>query len=86
MSGDAGSNPGCDFGIGCQTVPTTYRSKKPEQDQHRSEKLGAAEAHNGTAKGLTTSVADLYHLNLQAPLDAFGFKKFDDGCVLILTA
>jgi hypothetical protein len=34
---------------------------------HRSEKLGASGAHNGTAKGLTTSVADLHHLILHAP-------------------
>jgi len=38
---------------GCQTVLTTHQSKRPEQDLHRSEKLGAAEAHNGTEKGLT---------------------------------
>jgi hypothetical protein len=56
------------FGInGCQTVLTTHQSKKPEQDLHRSEKLGAAEAHIGTVKGLTTSVADLHHLILHAP-------------------
>ncbi len=61
MSGDAGIGPRTvstsDIN-GCQTALTT-QSKKPEQDLHRSEKLGAAEAHIGTVKGLTTRFASV---------------------------